>query len=323
MSRPLGAELARTPASTADAVADRASGAWLGALFWLSRRAPVLLTILRPIAVLLTVACSARTRRGTRANAERIYARKISTPGAWRFALAVVGNFYDFVADLGRSQGRSAADLVALVDHLEGREGYDACRKLGRGCVLVTAHMGSFEVGLAGLTTAERSIHVVFKRDGSEVFEGLRSRLRRTLGVHEAAIDDGWKAWLGLRDALLNDEVVVMQGDRAMPGQRSQSVPFLGGHLRVPLGPARLAQLTGSPIVPVAALRSAKAGPGRYRFHLQLGEPIMVRPSSNTAAAIDEAARAIGRAIEAMVAQHAEQWLVLTPAFEEDSSDAT
>jgi len=294
---------------------------WLGALFGLSRRAPWVLELLRPLAVVLTVACSPRVRRGTRANAERIMVRKLSWLQAFRFSLAVVGNFYDFVADMGRSQRRSAAELLALIEKVEGREGYDACRALKRGCVIVTAHMGSFEVGLARLTVPERNVHVVFKRDGSALFESLRSHFRQILGVHEAAIDDGWDAWLRLRDALLRDEVVVMQGDRAMPGQRSQVVPFRGGHLRLPLGPIRLAHLTGSPIIPVSTTRSGVKGRGRHRFVLRMSEAIVLRDDIDAASAIEEGAKAVGRAIEAMVVLDPEQWLVLTPAFEEDRAD--
>lgn len=302
---------------------DSAHGAWIVALFWLSRNVPALLAVLRPVAVALTVAGSARVRSATRMNAERIFTRRLSTPDAWRFALGVVGNFYQFVTDLGRSQRLSASDLVRSIESVEGREGYDACRALGRGCVIVTAHLGSFEVGLAGLATAEDHIHVVFKRDESHIFEEMRSGLRRTLGIREVPIDDGWDAWLRLRDALRRDEVVVMQGDRAMRGQRWLSVKFLGGHLRLPLGPARLAQLTGSPIVPVAAVRCASSGPARHHYRLQLGNPIMVGDSAASETVIDEAVRSIGSAIESMVARHPDQWLALVPVFEEDTPDAT
>lgn len=318
MNRPL-----ELPSSPPIAIADGRTmpGVWLRIFFWLASTVPIVLFLIRPFAVTMAVLCSSAVRSGTTANAARIFSRRLTRPAALRFSRRVVGSFYDFVVDLGRSRGSTAEDLMALVGRVDGREAYDNCRKLGRGCVLVTAHMGSFEVGLAGLTVPERSIHVVFKRDPSAAFESLRSRLRGRLGVHEVPIDDGWNAWLSLRDALLRDEVVVMQGDRAVPGQRSQVVPFLGGHLRIPTGPARLAQLTGSPIVPVSTVRVDPSSAGG-RFQLRLGTPIHVRTDIDAASAITEATNAVGRAIETMVAEHAEQWLVLEPAFEEDRRDA-
>ena len=60
-----------------------------------------------------------------------------------------------------------------------------------------------------------------------------------------------------LRDALRADEVVAIQGDRIMPGQKGQRMPFLGGHLLLPSGPAKLALASGAPIVPVFSLRTS------------------------------------------------------------------
>ncbi len=299
----------------------RDPGIWIAALFWLARHRPWALKLIRPLAVALTVACSPAVRRATRANATRIFARRLSRVAAWKFSASVVASFFDFITDLGLSQGRSSDELRGLIAHVQGREAYDACRAFKRGCVLVTAHMGSFEVGLASLAQTEQHINVVFKRDGSETFERLRSDLRATLGVREAPIDDGWQCWLGLRDALLRDEVVVMQGDRAMPGQKSQVLPFLGGHLRFPLGPVRLAQLTGSPIVPVTTVRCERGAPGPARFLLILGTPILLATDPDPASAIDHAMQELAKAIEAAVARYPEQWLVLAPAFEEDLAD--
>ena len=105
-----------------------------------------------------------------------------------------------------------------------------------------------------------------------------------------------------------------MQGDRAMPGQRSQAVPFLHGHLRLPLGPVKLAQLTGSPIIPVFLVRGQRGG-----FCVHLAEPIEVDPNAEPIDGVDPAVRAIGRTIESFVARFPEQWLVLNRAFVEDA----
>jgi KDO2-lipid IV(A) lauroyltransferase len=108
---------------------------------------------------------------------------------------------------------------------------------------------------MAALRAYEPHIHVVFKRDAMNRFETIRRTFRDTLGVHEAPVDAGWETWVGLKNALESNHVVVMQGDRAMPGQKAQSVPILYGHLSLPLGPIVLAQISGSPIVPVFVVK--------------------------------------------------------------------
>jgi lauroyl/myristoyl acyltransferase len=133
--------------------------------------------------------------------------------------------------------------------------------------------------------------------------------MRRSLGVAEAPLDEGLPALLRLRDALRSDEVVVMQADRAMAGQRSQVVPFLAGHLRLPVGPVKLARLTDSPIVPVFTTR---ASGGKFRVHLE--PPIYVNADAE-----NEALLAVAKSIASFVRKYPEQWLVLSPAFVEDA----
>jgi phosphatidylinositol dimannoside acyltransferase len=280
----------------------------LRTLFWFAANASWVLVLCRPAAITLTRLCSPSVRRGTRLNATRIFDRPTSARDHRRFCHAVVGSFYDFVVEVGRCGKRSVDQLRNHVAEIDGHDRYVACRQSKRGAVLVTAHMGSFEAGLSALRDVEPNIHVVFKRDSFDGFEKIRSRMRAAMGVHEAPIDDGWPALVALRDALRDDHVVVMQADRAIPGQRFANVPFLRGHLRLPLGPIKLAQLTESPIVPVFTTRNPD---GRFCVHLEA--PIYVNPDDPDAALMQMAA-----AIESYVSRYPEQWLVLSPAFTED-----
>jgi phosphatidylinositol dimannoside acyltransferase len=276
--------------------------AGLRTLFALATHAPWALRPLRPVATRLTLAAAPGVRAAVEANARRLLGR---VPHG--FARDVVGSFYDFVTDLARAGGLTPAGLRRQVVAVEGREHYLALRRAGGGAVLVTAHMGSFEVGLAALRDVEDDVHVVFKRDAFDGFETLRRRVRRTLGVHEAAIDDGLPVLLRLRDTLRANGVVVLQADRAMPGQKSAPVPFAGGHLRVPLGPLKLAQAAGCPVVPVFAVRE---GAGRVRVWL----------GSAIDPAADDAPLRMAAAVETFVRRHPTQWLVLHRAFVEDNA---
>jgi KDO2-lipid IV(A) lauroyltransferase len=277
--------------------------------FFLADRAPWILRSMRAPCVWLAVLACKPLRLATRANAKRIFAMDISPARQRQFTRDVVANFYDFVLDAARSASLSRDELVRQIDRVVGEPAYLTARQAKRGAVLVTAHMGAFEIGLAALRTVEENVHVVFKRDAFARFERLRAQARSRLGVHEAPIDEGWPALVRLRDALMADEVVVMQGDRAMAGQKSLVTPFLGGHLRVPVGPVKLASMTGSPIVPVFVVRS-----GARHFEVHLGEPVWVQAPD----AIEPAVATVVREIESFVKRHPQQWLVLDRAFVED-----
>lgn len=290
---------------------------WIRSLFKCSRNARWAVAVFRPLTRVLTTRVSEKVHDATFANARRLISPTLSDAECHRYGGRVCARFVDFVVSIGRSYGQTAHQMRSRLESVEGHDTFLAARSTRKGAIIVTAHMGSFELGLAALTAIEPHVHVVFKRDSDDQFETIRRSLRQTLGVHEAAIDDGWTTWIQLRDALLADHVVVLQGDRAMPGQRSQAVPFAHGHLRIPLGPLKLAIASGSPIVPIFTL--ATTG-GRCKVFVE--PPIHVDPNAAEIDGVHPALLQIGKAIEKYVVRHPDQWLVLHRAFEEDMGNS-
>ena len=249
-------------------------------------------------------------RRNTLANAARIVGERATIAQRQAVARAVVGSFYDFVADVGQSVGLSREQLLARIADVEGDERYQTARQERKGAIIVTAHMGSFEVAAAALLQHEKSIHVLFRRDARGLFEKTRAALRKRLGIMETCVDDGLTSWVRLKEALAGDEVVLVQGDRVMPDQKGERVRFLGGHLLVPLGPIKLALVSGAPIVPVFSTRLED---GRVR--LSIAKPIRVHREEDVGPALRE----LAAVIETYVRLYPEQWLMVHRAFCEDA----
>lgn len=292
---------------------------WAGAYFWIwnlmwnAEHFPWYARKARPFYLWWAWRTSKSMRQGTLANARWLLG-KDSTPQQ-RIAMGkgVVGNFYDFIFELGRNRKRDWREPLREIEQLVGSEHYYRARALKRGLIVATAHLGSFETGVAALRQREEKIHVVFQRDAISRFEALRSSQRRRLGVIEAPVDEGWTVWLRLREALKNDEVVLMQADRVMPGQRGVRMPMLGGHVLLPTGPIKLALLTGAPILPVFAVRS---GPGLVRLHME--PPLIVEESPDHEGGVHPAMVQLARTIERYISRYPEQWLMVNPVWCED-----
>jgi KDO2-lipid IV(A) lauroyltransferase len=314
---------AHSPSSATHSAQGRQGGAarfWLTALFWSVRKAPWLIPMTRPLVPWAVIWSSRPTRQATDANARRIFGPNTTKLQRRRFGRRVVSSFFDVLCDVGRSLDKSPDELGRRIASVEGDGFYQAARRLGRGAIVVTAHMGSFEVGLAALLRHERRVHVVFRRDRIDWFEQLRSSLRQRLGIIEAPVDDGWGVWMGLRDALLNNEVVVLQGDRVMPGQKGRAVPMFGGHIMLPTGPVKLALASGgAPIVPVF---SEGLSDGRIRIIVEEAILVDTRPDAGIET-IDQPLRRLAGVIERHIRARPEQWLVLDRAFREEASPAT
>lgn len=312
-----------TGTSRPQALRLRVAQFWVQTLVGLSHDWPEIMHGLRGVGVWFVWNCSPKVREATRANAGRILGDKGSPQDRKRLAKAMIGSFYDFLLDIGRHKALDAEQLVDQVESIQGADAYAQARSAGKGAILVTAHLGSFEVGAAVLKSRESRVHVVFQRDPMPVFERLRSDQHRRVGLIEAPVnpasgEDAWNVWLGLRDALLQNEVVLMQGDRVMPGQRGSRIPFLGGHIVMPPGPVKLALATGAPIIPVCSPRTAA---GRVRIIME--EPIWVTPRTLDRSEPHPAELQLAKVLERWLSQFADQWMMVQKVWCEDAESGT
>jgi KDO2-lipid IV(A) lauroyltransferase len=286
----------------------RAANFWLDLLFRCAGR-PTITRLMKPLVVSLGFSCSKKLQAATAFNAQRIFSPGLTPAQCRAFGRRVLGNFYDFVCDVGLSQRLSMSRLLSRIESVQGHPNYAAARAMKKGAIIATAHMGSFEIGAAALLQHDQRIHVVFKRDPSR-FEQVRSALRQKLGILEAPVDEGLGLWVRLRDVLMRDEVVMVQSDRVMPGQKGATVPFLHGQVMLPTGPVKLALASGAPIVPVFAVRVPD---GRIRICVE--EAIIVEPSEQSP---HPAMLKLAAVIERYVRQYPDQWLMFDRAFRDE-----
>src|SRR5262249_6602788 len=131
----------------------------------------------------------------------------------------------------------------------------------------------------------------------------LHDRARRRAGVQIAHVGNGDPlASLPLLRHLRGGGVVALQIDRVAPGMRTREVTLLGSKACVPEGPLRLAQLTGAPIIPVFAARTA------YRTHLIDIHPDRTLPRHATEREIDDVAQYLATSMTTFLRQHPTQW---------------
>jgi lauroyl/myristoyl acyltransferase len=303
------------PAARKSLVRRAAAAFWLNFCFWHVRHAAGLARRTKGFYLWFAYRYSHVIRNSTTVNARRIFGPDVSDARIERYGKAVVSNFFDFVHDIGRALDTPRDQLTRNIESVEGRDNYFAARQSKTGAIIATAHLGSFEAGAASLLEIEPKVHVVFKRDAMGLFEKLRCELRHHLGVIEAPIDDGWGIWLRLREALQRDEVVMLQADRVMPGQKGCAVPFLHGHLLLPTGPIKLALASSAPIVPVFAVRTAGG-----KLNICIEDPIQVDPSHDSP---HPALLRLAKVLEKYVSTYPEQWLLFQPAFVEDAPAET
>jgi lauroyl/myristoyl acyltransferase len=191
---------------------------------------------------------------------------------------------------------------------LEGAEHWQRVAGAAKGFVLVTAHVGHWEVGSRLAPTGlRRKVHVVRAEEiDPDAQEFLRRLLRDGGGdsfeFHFTRAEDpslGARLLLALR----RGEVVALQGDRGRPGQRAVEVTLFGRPHAAPLGPAALARAAEVPILPVFVFRR-----GRSRSLVSFHPPIEVRRSADRTEDHRLATAEIVRAVESAIRREPHQW---------------
>lgn len=292
---------------------ERSADFWRDLLYRWAWRWPIVVLLTRPFFLFFAFRFSKALAHGPRANARRLLGAEATPREVETLRRQIVRGAYTTIYELGCAVRSDSSDLDAWIEGIEGGERYRRARETKRGMIVVTAHLGPFEVAAKAITSIERGVHVLFREDARPGFERLRQTLRDNVGLHGESVDNGVATWARLRDALARDEVVLIQGDRVMPGQRGVEVPFLGGHMLMPTGAYRLAQTAGCPIIPIFAARTQLC-----RCRVWIGEPIEV--GGGVVDASHSAMTAYARALEAFVKTYPAQWARFEPACVEDEA---
>lgn len=185
---------------------------------------------------------------------------------------------------------------------VEGRENLLRAQELGRGAILVTAHVGSWDVagGVMSLRGFDLAIAMAPERD--EGARRISDDARRRIGVKVFHVGDDPLAALPLATHVRRGGAIALQIDRVPPGMKARPALFFGKPWLVPIGPFQIAQVTGAPVIPVF---TARVG---FAHHLVRSDaPIMV-PRRANASELDRAMGQAMTAVERFVRRFPTQW---------------
>jgi predicted LPLAT superfamily acyltransferase len=161
--------------------------------------------------------------------------------------------------------------LAGLPQQLDfGSENAGIVRRLAasqRGCLLLGAHLGSFDVArMLGEVRHHTDIHMMMYEDNAQklntVIESFGGRSRMKV-IPIGGLD----SLLQAKDRLDRGEWVGILGDRLIASERLVHVPFLGSQAAFPAGPFLMASILKVPVVLFASLY---LGGNRYKEYFEL-----------------------------------------------------
>ena len=208
-------------------------------------------------------------------------------------------NFAKFSMDFVDSAALPRRRRVELkLRWLENKEVLENAAKDPRGCLLVSAHVGNWELLGSWVSLLGRNLYVVALPLPAVSFNKLAVEVRKNAGM---GLIDTSGAASGILRTLTRGDWVAILADRPV-SERGECVEFLGRRDHHPIGAVRLAKRARVPIV-VGACWSD--GSGGYRG--KLFDPIETDDPSVTAE--DAMSAALGH-VESVIRRVPDQWYI-------------
>ena len=211
-----------------------------------------------------------------------------------------------------RNHAKAYADLMMLprmkveamgrLLNIEGLEHLEQARSIGKGVMVVSCHMGSYEVASAIWSATLTPVSFFAEElEPRALFEWYRDT-RARLGISVLPLHLG-----GLRkvmQALSEQEMVITAIDRDITGT-GHMMPFFGRPAPIPLGPAAIALRLGVPLLPVCVYRMPD---DTYKAE---GAPPVIAHSTGDARGDEvRVTQELLQQIEGFIRRHPEQWHV-------------
>jgi predicted exporter/lauroyl/myristoyl acyltransferase len=192
------------------------------------------------------------TVHAVRDNLAMLDSSKASFGSACRLFMNQAENFSTY----GRLSVRPTSDVIDMLGFRQGFEHLQRARDGGKGCLLVTGHLGFFELG--GLVMAQLGFPMTALTlpEPSTALTQWRADFRARWGVKTIVVGDHSFSVLDIVRSLNSGAFIASLADRPYDGN-SVTVDLPHGKIKFSTGPVLLALLAGCPIVPVGITRQA------------------------------------------------------------------
>jgi Kdo2-lipid IVA lauroyltransferase/acyltransferase len=239
-------------------------------------------------------------RRKTLRNLKTAFPKGLDEAALRRLALGVWSRLGQNVFETARWLEWPQAKIASQVVRVRGWENLEKAFSKKKGTLVVTAHLGNWEL-LAAALAERHSTAAVAQKLYDVRFDKIVTDFREK-GLGVSMIKRGM-ALRGILGALRENQIVIVLCDQDT-GKDGVFVPFFGKLAWTQSGTARIALKTGVPLVPAFVVRGMD---GAYEMHVEkeIPAPTGAHPEKN----ILEMTRRYTESIESYVKAYPDQWV--------------
>lgn len=221
---------------------------------------------------------------------------------------AVFWNYAWTIADNVRFQ-----ELRTVPDwEFRGSRHFESLQTTSGGAILLTAHMGSYDLGAHLFSNYSHRKIVMIRApeldpETRQYEESMHERHADNLRIDFSSRTS--ELAFELLSEVRSGNIVAIQGDRVTPGIASMSTTLFGKSVQLPAGPFALAMAAGVPIYPLFVMRA-----GRRHYRLLTSPPFHVmRKSRDRDDDLREAMARWSTELETVIAESWFQWFTFEP----------
>jgi KDO2-lipid IV(A) lauroyltransferase len=296
------------------AVASATSHVWFPLSLFLARHLPR--RLLRSIAqqtMTRFMQLRPKYQNALRSNLSVILDRPASSPEVRRAAVDLLDAHFTAWVDFLHFATRPPQEAARLVESVVGYSRIVEGREKGGGVLLLTAHLGNWEVGGLMLAEMREPVHVVLVPDIFPAVERARQALHERAGISEIRVDRSLAPTLAVLRALKENAIVAMQGDRDF-NNTGIAIPFFGREAFFPRGPLLVAMATPATVLPAFIVRTPD---GRYRAIVEA--PLEIDRHGDRETALRRNVERYVGILQRYVAEYPEQWYCFYPFWDDPS----
>jgi len=184
----------------------------------------------------------------------------------------------------------------------DGEENLRKIATLKKGGILLSAHIGNWDIAGHLFTRLETTINIVLYDGEHEKIKQYLDGVTGKRKVNIIVIKEDLSHIYAISDAFAKNELVCMHADRFMPGNKTMTAGFLGEPAKFPLGPFLLAAKFKVPVSFVFAVKESK-----LHYHFFASE-IKEYSNSDKQVVMQEMLHDFVKEMEQKLEKYPEQW---------------
>ena len=197
--------------------------------------------------------------------------------------------------------GSTPAGLREIIECV-GFEHLDKACSAGRGAIMITGHLGGWEITSFALSDRGYTGEFLVRRSNNPALDRLMDDIRTRFGARTV---DKRSAARSMVRSLHAGRLIGLLVDINVVRDQGIFVDFFGMPASTTFITAKLSLRTGAPIVPIFALWDEQ----RQRYEVRVCAPVTVEQSGNETEDVRRLTQQLTKVIEDEIRRHPDQWL--------------